>query len=397
MRRPSLKRVGELVSKRPKRAPRAVDAGKRPVRLALASLNAIALICIGYVGTWFYLAMKTHDEVISWFHQMAADGRAAEYSRLELSGFPFALRVNLENTLLGGVTRQTSWLWRAKAIVIDVAPFDSGRYRFEPRGEQILDMKRGDQTERFIGNSDFLQFDLDYDDASYPHDVTIRGEGIDFKRQGDGAELTAGELEIRAALLEPQGSGPEAVSGHLSINGSNIQLPPDIGLPLGGAIRNGSIEARVMGVFRLPLTPGGLALWRDDGGTIEVDSVSLSYDPLYISASGTVALDAKLQPIAAFTGRFQGFFQAIDALRDRGIIRSREATMAKLVLGAMSRKGEDGGARTISLPITIQERSVFAGPVPLAKLPPIRWTDVFPASPDETAPAAGDTPADTRT
>ena len=77
--------------------------------------------------------------------------------------------------------------------------------------------------------------------------------------------------------------------------------------------------------------------------------------------------------MGAFTARIQGFFDAVDLLREKGLIRSRAATTAKIVLGALSKKSAEGGAATVSLPVTVQDRTLFTGPVPLMRLPPLVW------------------------
>ena len=96
------------------------------------------------------------------------------------------------------------------------------------------------------------------------------------------------------------------------------------------------------------------------------------YGPLAMTANGTAALDAALQPMAAMTANVQGLFPAIDALRSKELIRSRDAAMAKMVLSVMSRPGENG-VPTISLPFTLQDGKLSAATVPLMDVPPIPW------------------------
>jgi hypothetical protein len=103
-------------------------------------------------------------------------------------------------------------------------------------------------------------------------------------------------------------------------------------------------------------------------------------------ATGTVALDGRMQPVGAFTARIQGFFEAVEALRARGLIRGRDASMAKLVLGAMARPAPGGGPPVLSLPVTLQDRVLYAGPVALVRLPELRW----PGQPPTPAGAPGD-------
>jgi hypothetical protein len=97
--------------------------------------------------------------------------------------------------------------------------------------------------------------------------------------------------------------------------------------------------------------------------------------PLHISGSGTLALDARLQPIGAFSTTFQGGAETLDALAKGGWVDADGAEIAKLGLTVMSRRGDDG-APEIKVPLTIQDQRLSAGPVTLATLPEIVWRRV---------------------
>jgi len=85
-----------------------------------------------------------------------------------------------------------------------------------------------------------------------------------------------------------------------------------------------------------------------------------------------VALDAAMQPIGAFTARIEGFFETVDALRENGIIRPRDAVTAKMVLGVLAKRNE-AGRLSLAVPLTLQDRRLYAGPVPLIEVPPVSW------------------------
>jgi len=116
-----------------------------------------------------------------------------------------------------------------------------------------------------------------------------------------------------------------------------------------------------------------LTQWRDAGGTLEANRIQVGYGPLFLQGNGTLALDGDLQLVGAFSARIQGFFQTVDGLRRGGVIRRPDASMAKVVLGMLSKQPKNGGPATISLPLTLQERALFAGPVRLIKMPEIHW------------------------
>jgi hypothetical protein len=96
------------------------------------------------------------------------------------------------------------------------------------------------------------------------------------------------------------------------------------------------------------------------------------YGKLKTHATGTIALDKDLQPLIAISAKFQGFFSAINTLKKAGYIRSGDAAMAKLILGVLSRR-VGKGERSISLPLTLQDGQLSAGPVPLMAVQAIDW------------------------
>ena len=113
--------------------------------------------------------------------------------------------------------------------------------------------------------------------------------------------------------------------------------------------------------------------WSNDGGAIDVQSLDLVHGVLGLNGEGTLALDNDLQPIGAFTARIAGFQAAIDQLVAAGMVRPDDGKLAKVVLGVMAKVPKGGGPLQISLPLTLQDRKLSVGPLPLVRLPMINW------------------------
>ena len=159
----------------------------------------------------------------------------------------------------------------------------------------------------------------------------------------------------------------------VSVNSAGLELSDNVDSPLGHTVAQAELGLRVL----KPVLPGPLAdtlaIWRDAGGTLEVDRLTLAYGPLTLEASGTVALDTGLQPQAAFSARAEGVFEAVEALRERRVIEIGDALAARLALTALFKTPEGGGAAYLQVPLSIQERTVYAGSVALMRLPRVRW------------------------
>jgi hypothetical protein len=165
---------------------------------------------------------------------------------------------------------------------------------------------------------------------------------------------------------------------HVALGRGHVTLwVRDIALPQPVPVLNETIAALDLTLDVVgPLTSGSLRnvlnAWREGGGAIEVRSIALDWPPARIAGSGTIALDAALQPIGAATLKFQGFFDIVSALVEKGHVDKSAESMAKIVLGMLA-KPSAAGEPELSLPLTVQDRALHAGPVKLMEMPEVIW------------------------
>ena len=153
----------------------------------------------------------------------------------------------------------------------------------------------------------------------------------------------------------------------------DVDLPRMPALPLGHAVKRLGASIQVLGKLHRPFDVISLTKWRDDGGTIEFESVEARYGPLYFLLNGTLALDDKLQILAAFTAKVQGFLTTIDQLKQARVIQPRDAALAKVMFGIVSKPSADNELPTISLPLNIQDGKLTIKHLKLLNIPHIPW------------------------
>lgn len=186
---------------------------------------------------------------------------------------------------------------------------------------------------------------------------------------------TLREVRVRAEALSGASVNHEQRSGLLWFSLTGVQSALLAELSLGSQIEKVSGEMEIYGPLPQSLTAPPLARWRDAGGVAEVRSLRLEYGPLNLHTEGTLALDGGLQPVGAFTARLQGFHAAIDALQQGHVIDRGEALTSKLVLGALAQIDSATGKSSLNLPVSIQDRSVYVGPLKLGKIPIVYWRE----------------------
>ena len=65
----------------------------RLIRYGLIGIVGAALIGVAYTAYWFLLASNLKDGIGAWVQTRAGTGIQVSQSRIEISGFPLALRV----------------------------------------------------------------------------------------------------------------------------------------------------------------------------------------------------------------------------------------------------------------------------------------------------------------
>jgi hypothetical protein len=349
------------------------------IRYGLMSTVAVAVMAVAFTAYWYVTAANLRDGTVRWFAERRAEGMEAAYERLTLAGFPGSIRVEVAAPQLAARLDPRPWHWRSDAAALQVRPWNLRRARLEIAGMTEVGFVAAGAARRYAGDAGAFALELAWFGDGRPRAfaAAIDGLGLDAVPKRDGAtsdRIAAGQLRFDGKDFDVgTGAGYHEATFAVSGTGNALSLPAFLASPLGQTIAELAITARLFGPLRLDDVEAGLAEWRDGGGTVEIDSFEARHGPLHVRANGTLALDAALQPVGAVTAKIAGFFETIDAFQRANLLRSRNAAMAKVVLGALAKRSVDGGPPTLSIPVTIQDGKIFAGPVTLAELPRVVW------------------------
>ena len=350
------------------------------VRYGLIGGGGFAVAALAYTVLWFIGASQLKAGVEEWIAQRPATGLSATVGRLEIGGYPLAFKLIARNPKLDFSpppgSGQAAWSAGFARAVAETAPWRPREFRIELTGEHNFEFGSGSGRQALRGETGRVRAAAAFDSEGFPEflSLDLRRIGLEIGRGRPAYAVASAQLSAeRRPGGDGEGSTPDL---RFRIAAEGVNAPALPRLPLGNALQRVSLEARLVGDFPLENVLESLGAWRDRGGTLELDKVDIRYGQLGVQASGTLALDRNLQPIGALTARLEGFPGAIDALREAGIIRPRDAAVAKLVLGALARRPAGGGPRTLSLPLSVQDRKLSAGPVPLMDIPEIRWPEM---------------------
>lgn len=323
-------------------------------------LAVVLLAAVGYVGYWFWLAHVIGKGIDDWVAAERARGRDVLIGGRAVTGFPGDLRLAFTDVLYDDPGHERRL--HVPALAARLSPFEPDRVSGAFEGPLAVDLGRGPVPGRYIVTA--ADNDLGYAAGA----LTVALNGLEIAGPPPVSRAGAATLTV---TLTP---GTAPVMGSLGIDAQRIQLPAAVGSPLGDTVRYLRAGIDFKGA-PLPdaITSAALDDWRRAGGDIEFRTLAFGHGDADVTANGTLALDDALQPIAAFTAKVSAFKESLDTLVAAGMVRAKDAAVAKMVLGFLARTPKGGGKPELGAAISVQDRVLSVGPVNLMRLPEARW------------------------
>lgn len=355
--------------------------GLRLIRALTFGGVLLAVFFGGYAALWFGMARSFHTSALEWAANERAAGRGVDHGETVVGGFPFQLRL----TVPSPVYVNGQYAISAQRAVLSAKLWSPGHIRAVLTGPFQVTIPEGKAARTFSGTARRLEGAFAFSDDR-PTLLAADIRGLSF---ADAARRASFGLENGFFRFQKADEDDTAYTVHLRLGGLSLSgldgLTPLF--PLGARVAAVHFNSALKG--QLPTGKpvlDALGGWRDAGGTLDVSRLQISYGPFEVRSTGTVSLDGNLQPIGAFTAQAEGFFAFIDALWRRGTVRGRDAVTAKAVLGAMIKKPKAGMRPSINLAITVQNRVLYGGPVPLWRFPVVDWPMLWPQPPVQLDP-----------
>jgi hypothetical protein len=340
------------------------------MRLRTVSLFATFFILIGlaYTAFWNAAAHRLQGWIDGWIEARRAEGARIETAGVAITGFPLRLIADIRDLQLRLADGATAKAPQLTAAALPWAPLQI-RLDLPAGGHLTLpdtDARPGIDVTAGPGDGAVV---LAQDGRVQQAALTL--EDVAAGLAGGALQTRLGHLSVDSRWPDLPAGDHRAVGLRTTVAAEAITLPvPPPGLP---AVVDGlSITARVQGAPPSPLTADTLTRWSNDGGTLEIERLELRWGSLGAVATGTLALDGQLQPMGAASATVRGLDSLVQALAGAGRIKPNQGAIARAALGLLSKPAADG-VPELTAPLTLQDRRLTLGPLPLATIPEIRW------------------------
>ncbi|MBW7850402.1 MAG: DUF2125 domain-containing protein [Rhodospirillales bacterium] len=344
------------------------------VRLAGATLAAFLIAIAGYGAYWQWLAGAAKDAVAVWQAARRAEGWTVSHEGLDVGGFPSEVRLVIAAPEL---RTPDGFGWRTKTLVAKVSPLTPRQAVLVPAERQEVEFPLGNSpmSARLDARAAEIRVRLPAE-GGVRVAATLGPAVVTWSEEG-AVSVASLAVDVVAARPEPAAESSEST---ISLSAREVALP-DVNSPLGRRIGAFTMRARLQGRLDLhrPIAAEA-ARWRDDGGVAEIENLAIVWGPLDMAMEGTLALDGRLQPMAAMTGTLRGYAETVDLFVRGGQVRPADGRAVKLMLALMARSPAGGGPPQIKVPLTAQDGLFYVGPVAVAKVPLIVWPPGYSTS-----------------
>ncbi len=358
--------------------------------IPLVSIAAgIVVLGAAYAGYWLFAAAQLEARFDSWVEERQAEGYRISHGSSHQSGFPGRVRLSVPDIR---VAAPAGWTWQSPRIDVQTNPFGAAPLRLRFVGAQDLRLPPPYGLAPMTAVADRLTASLDgfnvHGGGALPP-MTIVGEnvGVREKDAPDTDSLRIGRIEIVATprsdatgSRSPLADGEPQPGQRLSVASTTLRLPASLASPLGDVVQRLSLQTEIVGSIEAAASPASLARWRDEGGTLELRGFALDYGPLQLTGDGTLALDHAGEPIGALSIRASGLAEVMRTLAAKGIVSPMVAAGATFLLrpprtAANNLNGPSNPTpgSAVAVPVSLQDRKLYLGPLPIARLPSPPW------------------------
>jgi hypothetical protein len=342
------------------------------VVLPVGAFVLLAVLVGGYCVYWRTVAGQLQAGIETWAAQQRALGNDIAFEWDGIGGFPFRFAATFRDPAIRWHDPRADIAWKGAALDAEMAPWNLHEIRVRSDGRHDASLRPA------AGASEWWLAA-----AGVAGTVELQGgggalRGFAMALQQPDLTLPDGRLveSTRATLALDLPETPPAdfrmPLAHVALGLHSMTVPSGTRLLTADAVETLSVDATIKGPMPPAPLKDALAAWRDAGGVMELNGFGFAQGPLALTGNATLALDPDLQPEGAGTVTVTGLSEAVELLIRDGLIPPDRALAARATAKALEKPGPDGKPQA-TVGLSLQNRTLRFGPVPLLTLQPIAW------------------------
>jgi len=321
-----------------------------------------------WTGGWFIAQAMVKAALTDWMTAEHSRGNLVSYEKLDLSGFPSRIKLDILAPKFKGLAFGKNVAWQGERLSINTRPWWPWTLHLQAPG--VHELALPDQGLNFKGTVKAMTADLSPGE-SWPETLNVKLSKLTLKDENTTAHLTINDLSVGLKHNLDQDRL------RMSVNANAVQLPLLTNLPLGNLIDTLDFTVIMNGVLAPEDLGNNLSQaiprWQKRKGNLDVVRLNFKNGPFFLTTSGTLSLDDTLQPVGDFTAKMEGLFQVIEIMRLQGLVQPSDAVIATMALSAFSKRPKEGGPSTINLSVTAEHEILKLGPIKILQLPHFTW------------------------
>lgn len=335
-------------------------------RIAGLAALAAGIGAAGHGAVWWWVTERIQYQAAAAIAAPPQPGWQAAAGPMRRAGWPWAAVVHIDAPVLSAPLAPGQVLrWQAERLTLTIALARPRTLLAELSGAQLV---QAGATPPIDATAAVMRALVPLDPSA---DVPVTVEVEALRAASLAGAMSLARLDLAVGGRRSAQRGEPALSVVLSAR--DLVLPAG-GWPLGPAVSRLAGEMVLTGpVPAMPDIATRAEAWRDGGGVLELRRIELAWGEVTLAGESFLRLDGQLQPVGQGSARLGGHGAALRALTAAGIMTPRGALAAGAMLGLMARPPAGGGAPVVEAPLSLRDRTLSLGPIPLARMPELIW------------------------
>lgn len=336
------------------------------MRLISITVLVLAALFGAYYFWWNTVSETAQSEWAKWKEAKKSEGFDITHQPIRSSGFPYRVRLDIDDLKVTkngdeniSINAENLWAiaqpWQLKHVILGT---DSQWQISVGDKAYTATTESGLASLRFNSDGKLQILATDIKKLS----ITEAGSVI--------FQSARSQLHAIPTVTEVKASNGEAKASDQMIDGWRVAIRVD---EISGELqnlKNASISTVIDGNPAQLLKEETAQIWRDAGNAIEVTELKLQLKDSNVTAKGTITLDQDNYPLGAFTSEIAGYESIMPELGKRLGVRDKDMSQMLIALSLIAQKNEKGES-VLKLPVSLQSRAIYLGPIKLSDLKPI--------------------------